>query len=68
MKLEITKSSSTETYVEHGNLSVTLHTWGNMEGANLMVHGENNAMRMAGSFRWEELDAVCLAITAARAT
>ena len=33
----------------------------------VMVHGKDLSLRMAGAFRWEEIDAVIVALTAARA-
>lgn len=51
-------------------MSVTINTWANHEGASIMVHGKGPELplRMAGAFRWEELDAIMVALTAARAT
>lgn len=68
MKLETHQSSTTETYVLAGDISVTVNTWGNHEGVHLMVHGTGPELplRMAGSFRWEELDAILVALAAAR--
>lgn len=69
MKLETFKSDSKEVFVDAGNMSVTINTWANMEGASIMVHGKGPElpMRMAGSFRWEEIDAIIVALAAARA-
>ncbi|MBU0703775.1 MAG: hypothetical protein KKC18_07895 [Chloroflexi bacterium] len=68
MKLETVKTSSMETYVDAGDMTVTVYTWGNLEGASLLVHGKGPELplRMAGAFRWEELDAILVAIAAAR--
>ena len=70
MKLETFTSQSKETYLDAGNISVTVNTWANLEGASIMVHGKRPElpMRMAGSFRWEELDAIIVALAAARAS
>ena len=67
MKLETLKSNCTETFVELDGGSVTVNTWANCEGANIMVHGKDLSLRMAGALRWEEIDAVIVALTAARA-
>ena len=67
MKLETLKSNCTETFVEFDGGSVTVNTWANHEGANIMVHGKDLSLRMAGAFRWEEIDAIIVALTAARA-
>lgn len=69
MKLETIKSQSQEIFVEAGNMSVTVNTWSNGEGASMMVHGQGPELplRMAGSFRWEEIDAIIVALAAARA-
>ena len=69
MKLETFKSESKEIFLDAGNMSVTINTWANCEGASLMVHGNGPELplRMAGAFRWEELDAIMVAMAAARA-
>ena len=67
MKLETIKSQTTEIYLEFDGGSVTVNPWANCEGASIMVHGNNLSLRMAGAFRWEEIDAVIVALTAARA-
>ena len=67
MKLETFKSHTTEVFLEFDGGSVSVNTWANYEGANIMVHGKDVSMRMAGAFRWEEIDAIIVALTAARA-
>lgn len=69
MKLETMKADSKEIFLEAGSVTVTINTWSNHEGANLMVHGAGPELplRMAGAFRWEELDAISVALAAARA-
>lgn len=70
MKLETIRTKTTETYLEFPGGSVTVCSWGNHEGASLMVHGKGPELplRMAGSFRWEEIDAILVALAAARAS
>lgn len=69
MKLETLTSPSKEVFLDAGDLTVTVNTWSNMEGASLMVHGKGPdlPLRMAGAFRWEEMDAILVALAAARA-
>ncbi len=69
MKLEAFSNNSKEIFIENGNLSVTVNSWANCEGASIMVHGEGPGypMRMAGAFRWEEIDLIIAALAAARA-
>jgi hypothetical protein len=69
MKLETMKSDSKEIFLDAGNMTVTINTWANKEGASIMVHGAGPELplRMAGSFRWEEMDAILVALAAARA-
>ena len=69
MKLETFKSPSTEVFLDAGKMTVTVNVWSNGEGASLMVHGKGPELplRMAGAFRWEELDAILVALAAARA-
>lgn len=70
MKLETFSMPTKETFLEFEGGSVTVINWGNHEGASLMVHGKGQELplRMAGSFRWEEIDAIMVALAAARAS
>ena len=69
MKLETIKSQTTEIYLEFDGGSVSVNPWANCEGASVMVHGKGPELplRMAGALRWEEIDAIVVALTAARA-
>lgn len=67
MKLETLSSTNKEIFLDAGDFSVTVNTWANHEGASLMVHGKDLQLRMAGAFRWEEIDAILVALAAARA-
>jgi len=69
VNLSTTVSETKEIFVDGGKFTVTVNTWANLQGCSLMVHGnsENMPMRMAGSFRWEEIDAIIVALAAARA-
>jgi len=62
------RTPATETFVKGSGVNVTVTTWGNHEGMSLMVHGNGAELplRMAGAFRWEELDVILVALTAAR--
>ena len=66
MKMEALKTTTTETFVEGNGISVTVNPWSNMEGVSFMVHTDNLALRTAASLRWEELDTLLVALTAAR--
>lgn len=68
-KLETFTSPSKETYATGQGITVTVSHWSNCEGCNLMVHGKGEQMplRMAGAFRWEELDILIAALAVARA-
>jgi len=70
MEMSTFKNDSKEVFVEGDGVSVTVNTWSNTEGCNLMVHSDSKCLqlRMAGSFRWEEIDAVLVALTAARSS
>lgn len=69
IKLEAFTSQTKETYASGQGISVTVSHWANGEGCNLMVHGSGDQMplRMAGAFRWEELDILLAALALARA-
>ena len=68
MKLETFTMPSKEIFLDVGHMTVTINTWANHEGASIMVHGKGPELplRMAGAFRWEELDAIMVALAAAR--
>ena len=66
MKLETIKSDCKEIFIEGYQTSVTVNTWANKEGCNVMVHGKDLQLKMAGAFRWEEIDVILIALTAAR--
>ena len=69
MKLETFKTKTTEIFVTGNGVAVTVNPWSNHEGANFMIHSRDAGMaiRCAGSFRWEELDVLLVALNAARA-
>lgn len=70
MKLEAFTAPTTETFVEGHGVTVTVNPWHNLEGANVMIHGSGDgglALRAAFAARWEEIDVLLVALTAARA-
>lgn len=68
MKLETIQTPTTEIFVEGHNSCVTVNPWSNYEGASFMLHdGKDGALKLAGALRWEEIDLLMVAITAARA-
>ena len=66
MKIEAIRSKTTEVFLEFDGGSVTVNPWSNCEGVSIMVHGKDLSLRMAGAFRWEEIDAIIVALTARR--
>ena len=70
MKLESFKAQTTEVFVAGNGVSVTATPWANCEGISVMIHGEGDGLpiRAAFSLRWEELDALLVAVTAARSS
>ena len=66
MKLETFRSATTEVFVSGSDVSVTCNPWANLEGVSVMIHGKDLAQRAAFALRWEELDVLMVAITAAR--
>jgi hypothetical protein len=68
MKLQTFKTDTKETFVSGNGISVTVYQWGNLEGCSFMIHqdGEHMPLRCAASLRWEELDTLLVALTAAR--
>lgn len=67
MKLETISSPSKEIYIECNGVTVTANCWSNFEGVNIMMHSKDLALRLSGALRWEEVDALLVALTAARA-
>lgn len=67
-KLQTFTSLTKETYAAGNGITVTVSHWANCEGCNLMIHGnDEKTLRMAGAFRWEELDILLAALAVARA-
>lgn len=68
MKMQTFNNPCKEIFIEGESISVTVNTWSNCEGASFMVHGNAAGMplKLAGAFRWEELDVLLVALTAAR--
>jgi hypothetical protein len=68
MKLETLNSDTKETFVTGNGITVSVYQWGNLEGCSFMLHqdGETMPLRCAASLRWEELDTLLVALTAAR--
>lgn len=69
MKLETIITNSKEIFLDARGVSVTVHLWSNCEGVSLQVHGKNGdlPLKMAGALRWEDIDALMVALSAARA-
>lgn len=67
MKLETIQTNTIEIFVQHGDACFTVTRWGNMEGANVMMTGKDSAVRMSCCMTWEEIDALIVALAAARA-
>jgi hypothetical protein len=70
MKLDTYKANTKETYVTGNGISVTVYEWGNLEGCSFMIHqdGQTMPIRCAASLRWDELDTLLVALTAARSS
>lgn len=68
MRLVTAINPTTEVYVEHRDISVMVNPWHNAEGVNLILTGKHLATRLAGTLTWEEVDALILALSAARST
>lgn len=66
MKMETFKNDSKETFVTGHELIVTCNTWANLEGLNVLAMNKDLSIRMAAAFRWEELDVLLVALSAAR--
>ena len=66
MKLETFKANTTEVFVTGNDVSVTCNPWANFEGVSVMIHGKDMTQRAAFALRWEELDVLMVAMTAAR--
>lgn len=68
IKLSTFTCQTKEVFMEGGGINVSVYSWGNLEGCSFIVHGNGEQMplRLAGSFRWEELDLLLAALTVAR--
>lgn len=67
MKMEHYISKVSEIFVGSAGHAVTVTTWSNGEGVNVMVHGKDLSTILAGSMRWEVVDALVAALSLARA-
>ena len=69
MKIESFTSPTKEVFVEteDSKFSVTAVPWANTEGCNVLLHGKDLSIRGCFSLRWEELDALSIALQLARA-
>lgn len=56
---------TTTTEYEYGTIEVT--EWASMEGATVMAETPEGIVRMAASLRWEDIDALIVALASARA-
>ena len=65
MKLETIKTPTIEVFVQHGDTTITVTQWGNMEGANIMVTNKDLAIRMSCAMPWAEIAALQVALAAA---
>jgi len=67
MKLSTLKHDTKEIFVEGHGVAVTATCWSNLEGVSFhLTDDKGGAMRCCASLRWEELDALLVALTAAR--
>lgn len=68
VKFESFTTPCKEVFVEGHGISVTVNTWSNCEGLTFILAGKDNAIRTAACMRWDELDVLLCALTAARAS
>lgn len=67
LNLQTFKNQSTEVFVTtESGTTVTVNVWNNLDGASIMVHGKDLNLRMAGAFRWDEIDVIIAALSVAR--
>lgn len=68
LKLETYVHNTKEIFLQNGECTVTINPWANLEGVNIQMHGKDLALRMAGAFRWEEIDMLLTGLAASRLT
>lgn len=66
MKIESMKRPTTEVYVQCDDSAFVVTAWANCEGANVMMTNNDLSVRLACAMRWEEIDALIVALAAAR--
>lgn len=66
MKMEHLISKVSEIFVENAGHTVTVTTWSNGEGVNILVQGKDLTTILAGSLRWEDADSLIAALSLAR--
>lgn len=69
MQLSTFSATTKEVFIDAETVNITATQWSNLDGCSLMVHGngEGLPLRMAGAFRWDEIDAIIAALAAIRA-
>lgn len=69
MKLETFRAPTTEVFIEGHGVTVSATPWANGEGCTALMHGRGDGgltIRATVAGRWEELDVLLMALTAAR--
>jgi hypothetical protein len=67
LQLKTMKNKVNEVIVKNDNIEVIVNDWSDLEGCSFMVlEKETTNVKFAGCMRWEEVDALLVALTAAR--
>jgi hypothetical protein len=67
MKMETVNQTVKQVYIEDGENIITVTQWSNLEGCTVCMTQDLN-VRFAAELRWEEMDLVIAALSAARAS
>lgn len=66
ISLECIKTETTEVFIATPDASITATRWANCEGVNIIMANKDLTHRFSASLRWEEMDALMVAMSAAR--
>jgi hypothetical protein len=69
LELKTMTNKVSEVIVKNDNIEVVVNDWSNLEGCSFIVMGkEKTNIKLAGCMRWEDVDALLVALTIAKST
>ncbi len=67
LELKTMTNKVNEVIIKNNNIEVIVNDWSNLEGCSFMVlEKETTNVKLAGCMRWEDVDALLVALTIAK--